>query len=212
MFASASHEFRNPLNAILNSFSLLESRYSSIENTLKNANILDKNLKESIKSDFDMIKKFTKMGSNSSTLLMAFVEDILNLSKFENGTFETKITDFKLKEIIDEIIEIFSYQCSQKHLKFNIDISLHLINQILHSDKTAIKQVLINLISNSLKFTFEGEIILRIKVQSHNNKICLEFEIRDTGIGIEYKNQFNIFKLFGMMNITQSKTEINPNG
>jgi len=110
MFASASHEFRTPLNAILNSFKLISMTLND-EGSMKN--IL------SLEEKNTNIQKYLKMGSSSAVLLLSLVEDVLDMSKIEAGTFKVNYGWFSVKELFDEIFELFSFQCQQK------GISLH---------------------------------------------------------------------------------------
>jgi hypothetical protein len=87
MFASASHEFRTPLNAILNSFKLIKMHPISFK-----------------------IEKFVKMGATSATLLLSLVDDILNLSKIESGIFNFTIEPFDIGDLLQETIELFTFQ------------------------------------------------------------------------------------------------------
>ena len=110
MFASASHEFRTPLNAILNSFNFLKNSIDLMMNNIRDfaeenyqiTTVLDKN--------YEIISKFIKIGSNSSTLLLALVEDILNLSKMDAGNFTLSIDKFSIKTLIDEVYDLFIFQ------------------------------------------------------------------------------------------------------
>ena len=128
-------------------------------------------LDQRISNKCNRMQRFIKMGTNSSVLLLSLVEDILDLSKIEGGTFKINMVRFKPTELIDEVNDIFIYQCEQKGLKLNIDVSQELCPIEIYSDKGRIKQILLNLISNSLKFTFKGGIsikasILRLKEKS----------------------------------------------
>ena len=109
MLASVSHEFRTPLNAFDNSLQLiklkLEELMSNIPNTNKEEGILMK-----LKPIEASIQKFLKMGEVSSRLLMHLVEDILDLGKFEAGTFSLNEQDFLLKDLIEDVQYIFSTQ------------------------------------------------------------------------------------------------------
>ena len=152
MFASASHEFRTPLNAIINS-------YSFIGDSTK---ILLKRLEQDrhnqgdkiIRPQLDRINKFVKMGHNSSILLMALIEDILDLSKMEAGTFSMIMSDFKVDQLVTEVTDVFEIQCEHKKLALDVDVDQQLSGLTIKSDFGRLKQILLNLMSNALKFTF----------------------------------------------------------
>jgi signal transduction histidine kinase len=200
MFASASHEFRTPLNAILNSFELIKLSFlggdgGSIPSSSKNCKLA----------------KYVKMGSTSAILLLSLIEDILNLSKFESGNFRIKNDYFNVGELIEEVDDMFSFQCEQKNLKLEFKCDKNLRETQINSDRGRIKQVFLNLLSNAVKFTFEGKIVVGarfLKTLSRSSRY-IEFYVEDTGIGIKEDDQLKLFKLFGM--ISKSKT-VNPNG
>ena len=111
MFTSASHEFRTPLNSIINSFDILTNSFFVIEEMM---NPLFENLSDPEKRAIDrnakMLKKFAKIGRNSSLMLLTLIEDILNLSKMEAGTFSVLKADFPIWELIEEIKDMFEVQ------------------------------------------------------------------------------------------------------
>ena len=106
------------------------------------------------------IGKFVKMGSNSSILLLSLIEDILNLSKIDAGTFSINIAEFCIKDLIDEVYEIYHFQCQQKNLQLEVNIDERLVNREVSSDRSRLKQILLNFMSNAFKFTFEGKIVI----------------------------------------------------
>ena len=172
MFSSVSHEFRTPLNAFMNSMLLIENDYNSF---IKNIN---SNLTECLKDKIlnskiiETDKKYFKIWKVSSAHLLSLVEDILDLAKIEAGTFILNNQPFKIKKLIEDISYIFEFQWTQKHLSFKVEVEDELKNSFFNSDIGRIKQILINLISNSLKFTQNGEIILKInKINSYLMKV-----------------------------------------
>ena len=181
--------------------------FLKISNSSKYAitNSLDKR----ISNKCNRMQRFIKMGTNSSVLLLSLVEDILDLSKIEGGTFKINMVRFKPTELIDEVNDIFIYQCEQKGLKLDIDVSQELCPIEIYSDKGRIKQILLNLISNSLKFTFKGGICIKASILRLKEKSFVRFWVKDTGIGIKEKDQGKLFKLFGMI---EDNNQLNPNG
>ena len=156
------------------------------------------------------------MGLNSSILLLSLIEDILNLSKIDAGTFSINVSTFSLTELVDEVYDIYHFQCLEKRLRLEVDIEPCLEQFHILSDRGRIKQVLLNLISNSFKFTFQGMIKLSISIIRVRSKEYINFIVEDTGIGIKDKDQDKLFKLFGMINNEESKenqySSLNPNG
>ena len=156
------------------------------------------------------------MGLNSSILLLSLIEDILDLSKIDAGTFSINISNFNLSDLIDEVYDVYHFQCLEKKLRLEVDIEPCLEQFFISSDRGRIKQVLLNLISNSFKFTFEGMIKLSISIIRVRRKEYINFIVEDTGIGIKQEDQDKLFKLFGMIKNEESKENrnlnLNPNG
>ena len=109
MLASVSHEFRTPMNAFDNSLQLIKMKVEEMMTCLAN-NIQEISIMKKIESIEASIQKFMKMGSVSSQLLMHLVEDILDLGKFEAGTFSLNNEEFLLKALVEDIEYIFSTQ------------------------------------------------------------------------------------------------------
>ena len=114
-----------------------------------------------------------------------------------------------VKSLIEEVVDVFEFQCSHKNLKLLKNIDPQLSSIVTHSDNGRIKQVLLNLMANALKFTFEGHIILSVCMVEWNGSEALEFSVTDTGIGISKHNQTKLFRLFGLISENE---KINPNG
>ncbi|CAI2385433.1 unnamed protein product [Moneuplotes crassus] len=210
MFASASHEFKNPLNCIINSFNLVQDSFNTIINIYGPSFLRLNNItKEEIESNVRVLTKKVKNGKSSSILLLTLIEDILNLSKMEAGTFEINKELFLVPEVLNEIFDIFSMQCQGRKIELMIDVPSDLKNLEINSDRLRLKQILTNLVSNSLKFTSKGFIRISCKAVKKTPKRFLEFTVRDSGIGIEKKDLKKLFKLYGMIKKTK---KINRNG
>jgi signal transduction histidine kinase len=160
MFASSSHEFRTPLNAIMNSFDFIDYSVQSILSFISDNFVMNPNQSKKQKTIMEKLDKFLKMGKNSSILLLSLIDDILDLSKIEAGTIKISKSDFLVPELIEEVHDIFIFQITQMNLELNIHIDERLNNNFINSDRHRIKQVFLNLISNALKFTFQGEIFI----------------------------------------------------
>ncbi|CAI2359186.1 unnamed protein product [Moneuplotes crassus] len=210
MFASASHEFRTPLNSIMNSIDILKASFRIIFGIVQPyISRLNPEQKQEVDLNLLTVEKFLKIGKNSSMLLLTLIEDVLNLSKMEAGTFTIKKELFGVKEILDEIYSIFNMQCEQRKLKLKLEVSEVVKALVINSDRARIKQVLMNLISNSLKFTFKGSITICCRVNQCSSSKFAEFIVRDTGVGIRNEDQEKLFQLFSM--VSKSKS-LNPNG
>ena len=211
MFSSVSHEFRTPINAFSNSVLILELNYNNF--IQKSTELLPIELQNQLLSqrDKESNERFFKTWKVSTASLMSLIDDILDLAKIEAGTYKLNPKLFSIKTLIQDIDYIFNFQWTQKGITFRVDIDNQIIESTFLSDIGRIKQILMNLISNALKFTFEGEIWLSIDHFQEFDQTTfqriryLRFKVKDTGVGISDKEIPQLFKLFGMINIHRSR-------
>ncbi len=173
--ANMSHEIRTPMNAILGFTELLDSLITD----------------QKQRSYFEAIK-------NGGKSLLTIINDILDLSKIEAGKMEIQYGSVNLDQLLQEVESILSLKISQKGLEFLIDIDPK-IPQILMLDELRLRQVLINIVGNAVKFTEKGSITLIVKKESmisNNNTVDLSISVQDTGIGIPPQEQHQIFESF----------------
>ncbi|MES2036775.1 MAG: ATP-binding protein [Pseudomonadota bacterium] len=172
--ASMSHELRTPLNAILGYAQILKR---------------DKNLTEKQIASLNTVQL-------SGEHLLTLITDLLDLSKIEAGKFELYLSPVNLNSFLQVIADIIRVKSEQKGLYFHLDISSSLPLTVMLDEKR-LRQVLINLLGNAVKFTDAGQITLGIKSQSHSgNHLLLKFEVKDTGIGMDEHQFETIFKPF----------------
>jgi len=207
--SQASHmNFRTPLNAIINSFRFIEAMFKDENNT---ESIVPKRigLRNKKENGYKQLKKFIAMGSNSSSLLLSLIDDILDLSKMERGTFTVNPTEFLIEETVKECYDIFYFQCLLKKIELQLSVSPEIRGLMVFSDSNRIKQALLNLLSNAFKFTCEGSIKIKVKFCDRDEKRFISMSVIDTGIGIKETDQKQLFKLFSMVSNQKLK---NPNG
>ena len=174
-----SHEMRTPLNGVIGTTDLL--------------------LTTSLNSDQ---KDLVRMLKNSSHLLHRLIENVLDLSKIESGKITIEHIDFDLHELINNTVDIFSPQAAQKGIRLTSRITPQ-THFMLRGDPLHLRQVIINLLGNAVKFTDRGAVELRISTLEQNDaSTTLRFEVIDTGIGIAPEVQESIFESFQQANET----------
>ena len=150
--------------------------------------------------------------NSSSKLLKHLVSDILDFSRIKAKKFNTVLKKFNIKETIEEVVDIQKYQAERLGLKIKTKFhGFDLVNYLVQSDPDRIQQVLLNLLSNALKFTNEGSITIMCKpvFSPETAKWFARISVRDTGVGISPENQAKLFKLFGTL---QHSGQQNTNG
>jgi len=174
IFSNISHEMRTPLNAILG--------YTRILSQIS---------KDELQKDY--INSIMSSGES----MLSLIEDILYISKTDNENVNIKEDQVSIRNVVNEVRGIFQQKFSKKGIDFRIAISKEIPEYII-IDKLKIKQILVNLISNSLKFTEKGHVIVKFegKAISYNQMFDLTIYVEDTGIGIEEKNKKKIFDSF----------------
>ncbi len=177
--ASMSHELRTPLNSIIGFTGLLLMDMAGEMNSEQ--------------------KKQLGMVKNSAHHLLSLINDILDISKIESGKIDLDIEDFEINELIEEIIEISKPLAEQKGLNLmNIPDKPVLIN----SDKRRLKQIIVNLVGNAIKFTEIGSVQIIFKIISND---WLRISVVDTGIGIRSDDLTKLFKPFQQMDMSSTK-------
>jgi PAS domain S-box-containing protein len=174
--ANMSHEIRTPLNAVIGFSELLESQVEDLQ---------QRNYLASVKA--------------GGKALLTLINDLLDLSKIESGKLEIVPESVNLNTLLREIEQIFAQKIDEKQLKFVLEVDPGLPVHLL-LDEIRLRQVLLNLVGNAIKFTHQGYVALRAKAETGEfdepNLINLVLTIEDSGIGIEPDAQETVFEAF----------------
>lgn len=171
--ANVSHEIRTPMNGIIG---------------------LTRQLNEELSSDKH--KEITRAIHISAENLLHVVNDLLDVSKIRAGKMSIENSGFSLKALFDDFRQSISYRLEEKGLKFITGMDAEIEDRVL-GDPIRLNQVLLNLVGNAIKFTMTGSVSLELRLISKNeDEEQVEFEIKDTGIGIPYSKKDLVFEYF----------------
>jgi signal transduction histidine kinase/DNA-binding response OmpR family regulator len=180
--ATMSHEIRTPMNGVTGMASLLKQTKLNDEQ-----------------------REYTDTILSCGETLLNVINDILDFSKIEAGKMELEHKDFNLRNCIEEVLDIFATKANKLGLDLIYQIDFKVPTNII-GDSLRLRQVIINLVSNSIKFTQQGEIFIGVQLLNLNgNNAELGFEVRDTGIGIPSDKVGRLFKAFSQVDSSTTR-------
>ncbi len=180
--ANMSHEIRTPLNAVIGMMELL----------------VDMDLGEKQ-------KETALIAQRSARSLVAVVNDILDFSKIEAGKLELEKMVFLLPGLVTEVVDTFRFQAREKGLTLTLEMADDVPEFVL-GDAGRLRQVLVNLLGNALKFTKRGEITLTVDMKPDPGGLAsVGFSVRDTGVGIDGKKLEHLFEMFTQANVSDTR-------
>ena len=171
--ANMSHEIRTPMNAVIGMAEMA----------------LREDISPSAKNYISQIK-------SSGQALLTIINDILDFSKIESGKMDINETDYEPMSLINDVVNIIMTRISNKKLELTLDVNPDLPHE-LHGDNIRVKQIIVNLANNAVKFTDSGNVHLKIDFkQTKEDQIILKAEIADTGSGIKKQDMAKLFQSF----------------
>ncbi|MEJ0032812.1 MAG: ATP-binding protein [Bacteroidota bacterium] len=180
--AMMSHEIRTPMNGVIGMASLLASTRLTDEQ-----------------------REYTDTIQNCGESLLVVINDILDYSKIESGKLELEQRDVDVRNCIEEVLDVFATKAAESGVDLIYEIDYNVPSLII-SDSVRLRQVLMNLVGNSIKFTQQGEIFVGVHASElTNDNATLNFEVRDTGIGISADKMDRLFKPFSQVDSSTTR-------
>lgn len=170
--ARMSHEIRTPINAVLGMNEMV--------------------LRESTEED---VKKYSMDIKTSAQALLGIINDILDFSKIESGKMEIVPAEYEFNSMLNDLYNIFSLRAQEKGLRFDVSVDPSLPSK-LYGDDLRIRQVLVNLLTNAVKYTGKGTVTFEVTGEREGPDVILRYTVRDTGIGIRQEDIPKLFSAF----------------
>lgn len=197
--SNMSHEIRTPINAILGMNEMIKR-----ESTRGRDVIFDR--ADESRETFENVCKYSHNIENAGNNLLSIINDILDFSKIEAGKIEIVESHYKLSSVLNDVSNMIIFKTEEKRLEFITEVDENLPD-MLCGDELRVRQVLINILNNAVKYTNEGSICLSVKgLAKSEGFITLIFAVTDTGIGIKKEDIGKLWGKFQRVDLKQNST------
>jgi signal transduction histidine kinase/CheY-like chemotaxis protein len=179
--ANMSHEIRTPMNAIIGMTSLLSEQALPLES-----------------------KDYVETIRHGADSLLKVINDVLDFSKIEEGHLALDSHAFELRECVEQVMDLMVVRCAEKGIELAVVVDTN-VPPMINADSTRLRQVLINLVNNAVKFTHTGGVTVSVATLSTPGELRLRFSVQDTGIGISPEGLERLFKSFSQVDSSMTR-------
>lgn len=180
--ANMSHEIRTPINAILGMNEMIS--------------------REAVT---DSVKAYSLNIKRASDALLSLINDILDFSKIESGKMQLVASEYRLRNVLNDIVNMIRYRAEQKGLDFIINVDKETPDCLI-GDEMRIRQIIMNLLTNAVKYTEKGNVTFTVRGDKVENGTILTFSVKDTGIGIKEEDLKKLFDDFQRLDLQRNRT------
>ena len=179
--ANMSHEIRTPINAVLGMNEMIRRE-----------------------ADDDQIRKYSWNIKSASETLLSLINDILDFSKIESGKMEIVETAYQLSSLLNDVVNMIRYKAEQKGLEFYIKVDESIPDSLI-GDEVRIRQVIVNILNNAVKYTPKGSVTFDVQGEKTDDGILLRVAAIDTGLGIKEEDKGKLFSKFQRLDVEKNR-------
>ena len=179
--ASMSHEIRTPINAVLGMNEMIRRE-----------------------ADDEQIRKYSWNIKSASETLLSLINDILDFSKIESGKMEIVETTYQLSSLLNDVVNMIRYKAEQKGLAFAVKVDESIPDSLI-GDEVRIRQVIVNILNNAVKYTPEGSVTFNVQGEKTDDGVLLRIASIDTGLGIKEEDKGKLFSKFQRLDVEKNR-------